>query len=471
MKNRIVLALAMLWMALSQAAPAAAQEDLFTVHSNQARMTFPTSVRFSLEVESRYPLKEAVLLYGTNARSCQDNAGRQEISFASAGKVQLDWTWDLERSGALPIGAQVWWQWELTDAKGNTWRTPRQTLDVSDPSYAWNTTGNEQITIQWVDGGAYFGNAMLDIARSGLERLVTQMGIAPDSHVLITIYPDVEGVKNALIHAAEWTGGVAFPQYNTIITGIGPREMSWARDVIPHELAHLVVGALTFNCRGVTLPTWLSEGMAVYAEGSLSESDRDRLLRALEQDDLPALTTLASGFSPYSEEAALAYAHSGAVVAYLAETYGPDKLNALLRAIQQGARADTALQNVYQMDTYELDRAWRAAWGFSGQLPARAAGPAATATPVPTLALWNPLSGVETAAPTAASTPGATAPPATEAPPTEAASPAAATPTPGGASLPADSPVPGALPAALPAFLLAGGALIALVLYRFRRHP
>jgi len=458
MKNRIMLALAVLWMALFQAAPTAAQEDLFTVHSNQAEMTFPSAVRFSLEGESRYPIKEAVLLYGTNARSCQDNAGRQKLSIARAQKIQLDWTWDLERSGALPIGAQVWWQWELTDAKGNTWSTPRQTLDVNDPAYDWKTTGNEQITIQWVDGGTYFGNIMLDIARSGLERLVTQMGIAPDSHVLITIYPDVEGVKNALIHAAEWTGGVAFPQYNTIITGIGPREMSWARDVIPHELAHLVVGARTFNCQGVTLPTWLSEGMAVYAEGSLSESDRDRLLEALEQEALPALTTLASGFSPYSDEAALAYAHSGAVVAYLAETYGPDKLNTLLRTIQQGKRADAALQSVYRLDTYELDRAWRAAWGFAGQLPARAAGAADTATPVPTLALWNPLSGVATPSPTA-----------TAAPSRKTASPVAATATPAGEeAVPVEPSARGASPGALPVLLLAGGGLIAFVLHRIR---
>ena len=42
-----------------------------------------------------------------------------------------------------------------------------------------------------------------------------------------------------------------------------------------HELAHLLVEEVTFNCFG-GLPTWLDEGLAVYAEGSLPGFSRAR---------------------------------------------------------------------------------------------------------------------------------------------------------------------------------------------------
>ncbi|RMF49886.1 MAG: hypothetical protein D6755_01895, partial [Anaerolineae bacterium] len=391
MTKKIFYILTCIVLVFSGGQHAQAAENPFSIRNNQADMAFPITVDFHLEATGQYPIQAATLLYGTNALSCHENVSRKEFQPAASTHVYLNWTWDLERSGALPIGAQIWWQWQLTDTQGNQWSTPRQTLTVQDTAYDWHTVQAGKITLQWVEGGAYFGNTMLDIATASLERLVNEMGIAPPTPITIAIYPDVQGVKDALIHAAEWTGGVAFPEYGSIMTGIRPNEMSWARDVLPHELAHLVVDTLTFNCQGITLPTWLSEGMAVYAEGNLSDHDQRILTKALDEGTLPPLTTLTSGFSPYPDEASRSYAHSGAVIGYLAQTFGPQELNHLLETIQQGHRVDEALQLVYGLDTYTLDRAWRAAWGYPDQLPERQSVQAPTATPIPTLALWNPL--------------------------------------------------------------------------------
>ena len=43
-----------------------------------------------------------------------------------------------------------------------------------------------------------------------------------------------------------------------------------------HELAHLLLAEVTFNCFG-RLPTWLNEGLAVYSEGDLPEFQRRAL--------------------------------------------------------------------------------------------------------------------------------------------------------------------------------------------------
>ena len=445
--------------------PARAQEATFDVTVNRVMVDFPATVTFRLSAATDGKITGAALIYGTNARSCREGAARRTMDFTPARQVSLTWEWDLERSGALPPGAEIWWEWELRDAAGNTWRTPRQTAVVNDTAYTWQTRSRGQITVQWVEGDASFGNAMLDIASRSLDRLVNQMGIAPASPILITIYPDVDSVRRALIHSAEWTGGVAFPAYNSIIVGFAPEATDWAREVLPHELGHLVVGTLTFNCKGISLPTWLDEGLAVYAEGPVSEADTERLQTALENGTLPPLTALATGFSPYPEEAARAYAHSGAVVGYLVETYGPEKLNAFLRYIQEGHKADAALQTIYGLDTYGLDRAWRSSWGYADQLPERANTPEAmTATPVPTLALWNPIEATmtptsgATALPEVSSTPTGT--PRRTAPPTKGA------PTPQSGSPPKGGPAPLLL---IGAVFLFGVIFIILVISRLER--
>ena len=52
---------------------------------------------------------------------------------------------------------------------------------------------------------------------------------------------------------------------NTISPELQPEEVTG----LVHELAHLLVRELTFNCFG-GLPTWLNEGLATYSEGSMA---------------------------------------------------------------------------------------------------------------------------------------------------------------------------------------------------------
>jgi hypothetical protein len=184
-----------------------------------------------------------------------------------------------------------------------------------------------------------------------------------------------------------------------MIIGMPPGNIQWARDVIPHEITHLVVGTLVFNCQGLTLPTWLSEGLAMYSEGIYS-ADAELVYRALDEGELPDLRTLANGFSAYSDSANLAYAQSGLIVTYLLDTYGPEAMSELLAAIQGGQLTDEALRAVYGYDTAGIDQAWRALLGY-GEMPIAglAPTPAPTYTIVPTFAMIMPERPTDTPAP------------------------------------------------------------------------
>ena len=244
--------------------PARAQ-DQTEILANQAAVHFPDKIIFSLEVAGAEKVTEVKLLYGTDGRTCQSGRASQSLDFEVNRILKASWTWELQRSGALPIGTQIWWQWELYDAEGIIASTEAQRLTIEDPRHSWKTLESEEIRVYWYAGERSFGAELLQIAQESLKRLESEMGVSMPDRVEIIVYPTVYELQEALIVAADWTGAVAFTDYNSMIVAIAPEEIEWAREVIPHELAHLVTEVRILNCRGGWMPTWLSEGLATLA--------------------------------------------------------------------------------------------------------------------------------------------------------------------------------------------------------------
>lgn len=460
----------------------AASNQAISITSNQANSVFPAFIRFQLSASSTSNLLYALLIYGTNGQACQAAPGRQALEFTPAWQVDLEWELDFSTNGGIPPGAEIWWQWELADQAGNTILTEKKTLVIQDRRVVWQSLKENKITLQWYQGGAGFGQGLMSIAQASLGRLAGQMGIQPRRLVWITVYASTEALRGALGSSYAWIGGAAIPDYSVILLGLGPADDAYARQVIPHELAHLLVGELTANCLGIELPTWLNEGLAVNAEGRLPASQREIVLAALLAGELPPLTSLEAGFSPYPDTAARQYAQSGLVVEYLLQKYGPNRLGRILSGMQGGLLIDEALQKVLGLNTHGLDAAWRASLGFADPGSSAVSQPLSepTRTQVPTLALKANL-GTTTRAGGVSPSPVPTAVltlPATAALPATATLAATSTPTAAAGSatetspsitaeMPAlTSPRPTQPGAAEVAFLLAVGlAFIALLLF------
>lgn len=415
MPRRIVtrlLALLVLGSFLPAPASTALAQSNIQVQVNQVALDFPNDLTFELEVQSSSPIEKITLEYGTNGRTCVRGSARQPIEAPAEKTVTASWEWDFKDSGNLPPGAEVWWQWNITDQAGNNLVTEVTTLTVEDNRLDWNTVENEQVSIVWSEGARSFGLELLDISSQSLDRLETSAGIRPPGKVRLTIFPSFETLRAAGLFLPEWTGGVAFPEYSTTMIGLPINSSeTWLNEVIPHELAHLVTSTLVFNCLGVGMPTWLSEGFSVYAEGEASSKNVQEMLDVLESDALPPLRNLTAGFSANSDEAVLSYTQSGEVVRFMIDNYGSEKISALLAALQSGKTIDPALNQVYGLNTDGLDNAWRTSLGFEGVLPDQAATPTRPAqrTAVPTLALWTPAFGQSSQGPDATPTPGSVA--------------------------------------------------------------
>lgn len=385
---RILLSLGWCMSQLAAMAPASSIE----ISQNTFELSFPRRIQFNVQASSTAPIDRVVLLFGTNGRSCQDSATRQEIDFDPEKEVSLEWEWDLRTARPLPPGAEIWWQWEIRDQSGNTLTSDKKSFVVEDDAFTWKSISRENITVYWVEGSRSFATKILDTALSSLKRLTDNAGVHPAGNIRLNIYPTIDDLKASLLYEPTWIGGIAFPEYGSLSTVIEPGEESWVAEVIPHELAHLVTGELTFNCYGAELPTWLEEGLAVYSENKRSLSDINLVKSALKKGTLEPLHDLTAGFSADPNEADLNYAQSGMVVAFMVETYGAEKMAALLASIGEGKQFSKALLEIYGMDTDGLDAAWRSSLGYSVATSATARPSEAvrpTHTPVPTLAIWT----------------------------------------------------------------------------------
>ena len=456
------------------ARPALAQTGIQAL-TNNAKVHFPDDVNFHLQARSTWPITHVTLEYGLVGHACDDSQAQQAITFTSSSSIDVSWKLAFASLGGLPPGAQVWWQWDILDKSGAHLVTPRQTHTIADEAFDWHSLTRQSVTVTWSRGSQAFGAQLLNLALASLDRLDGQMGVRPAGAVQLIIYPSAAAVRDALVYVPEWTGGVAYPEYDLTVIGIAPGQDSWAATVIPHELAHLVVGTLVFNCHGISLPTWLNEGLAVVAEGPATPADLASLSKALLGGALPSLRSLANGFQADATAADLSYTRSGQVVQYLIDTYGADHLATLLATMQGGSPIDAALEQVYGLDTDSLDSAWRVSQGAPA-LPTLA--PVATtgaSTAVPTLALWTavPLATAtipSTATPAASATPRAVAMVPTSSP--VLASPTAPAPNP--ASTPDDQTGRG-LGAFAPwlfgcaGVLLCGLLLLGLLAIGFRR--
>ena len=360
--------------------PTAPSAPLADVTENEASVDFPNSVTFQSTIRSNARITSVVLEYGTRQLTCGQVIARAFPQFTSGTTVRPEWTWDMRQSGSLPPGASIWWRWRYTDETGHETVSSEKTITWLDSEHTWRQVSGGMLRVHWYTGDQSFAQDLLDTALAGLVRLKRDTGLVPDEPIDLYIYANVYALRDAVLFEPGWTGGLAFPEHNVVIIGISPSDLDWGRKAEVHELTHVLVGHLTFSCLG-GLPTWLEEGLAVYSEGALDAASRAQLEEAIRDNTLLSVRSLSTGFSEVPDKAYLSYSESYSIVKFLIETYGQEKMTALLLAQRDGMTIDEALMQVYGFDVDGLEDEWRAAIGA----PPRPVSASATAQPTPSL--------------------------------------------------------------------------------------
>jgi hypothetical protein len=333
-------------------------QSAIAVQSSSAQVDFPLKLTFNISAKSDVSVTDIRLRYTTSRESFAQEFGESFVEFTPSPSVRASWVWDMQKTGGLPPGTIVNYWWVIKDAGGNRLETTPQQVDFSDNRYQWHSVNQGTVTLYWYQGNNTFANQLMTTAQQALTRLEGSTGAKLVRPIKIYIYASPQDLQGAMIFPAEWTGGVAFPEYSIIAIGIAPNDLAWGQTAIAHELTHLVVYQMTFNPYN-ELPTWLDEGLAVYNQGPPDPTFAALLDQAIANNQLISLRSLSSPFSAYSSEATLSYAESYSVVNYLITTYGQEKMLELLNTFQQGSTYDGAFEKVYGFDMDKLYTLWK----------------------------------------------------------------------------------------------------------------
>lgn len=384
----LLLALA-LWFAF--ALPLAVAQEPIRVVANEHTSKFSAALTFTLRVESANPI-EQVTLYHRRAGAGLTIKTRLPVE---RGQQTYTYTRDLE-PGDIPVGARIEYYWDVTDVAGNTLRTPVVGFTYADTRFDWQTLQRGLIDLHHYGRDQEQAESLLDAAMDDLMRLQQEMGVQVSDRVQIWVYESKADMALALpAHSATFddrtvTLGVKVDKSTLLILG----SHADVEATMAHELSHIVVG-LAADSPFASMPRWLDEGLAMYAEGELSAGHRRALDQAIRQDRLISVRSL-SGYTGDPSQVDLFYAEVYSLIEYLLDEYGADRMSDLIVAIREGLGQEAALQQVYDLDLDGLDAAWRVSLG----LTPRTAPPEAAATPPPSpaapsgrrgLACRNPL--------------------------------------------------------------------------------
>lgn len=329
-----------------------------SITSNRAITDFPNTIAFAIEGSSTLPVAKIYLEYGSDKHSLVSEVSRVEPEYATDVKIMTSWAWEMKKSGSVPPGTRVWWRWRITDEADRTYVTERQTVIFEDTRYQWQVEVAEDLDIYWHSLGADLVGELTEGVESRLSRLELNVDIPEERKPRVFVYADADELRSAVLFTQEWTGALAFPDYNIILIPVGPGELEWSKRTLAHEITHLLVGEAIFGPFG-DIPTWLSEGLAQYVEGEMESYHRAALDRAINEDKLLSVRSLGSSFPADPSQASLAYAQSQSLVSYLVSSYGWEKMRELLAVFKEGSTYDNALQNVYSFDIDGLEEQWR----------------------------------------------------------------------------------------------------------------
>jgi len=359
MKKVLVIALVLVSLfTLFIPGTAQAQAGL-TVSPSLVTVSFPDNILLAISARSDVDITDIRVHYTVEHQSFATVIAEAKVAFIPAKEVTTQWAWDMRRTGALPPGARVTYWLTVKDSSGAEVETLPSVVKFDDVRFDWNTLEEGQVTLFWYDGDEAFAADLMATAQAALSRMLENTGAELETDVALYIYGSTADLQSSLITTTDWTGGVAYSQYGTIAIGIDPEaDLSWGKRTIAHELTHLVTYQVTANPYN-SLPTWLNEGLSVFSEGELSLTFAGALAAAEANGLFFSVRSLCSSFSAFTDQAIQSYAQSYAIVAYLIDEYGSDKMRELLDVFKQGSGYDEAFISVYGFDLDALNTLWQ----------------------------------------------------------------------------------------------------------------
>lgn len=372
---------ALAWGAVP-ASPASAGTIEFA--SAQVTSSDPTSVTFTARVMSSSGLRSAKLEYKV-LNPDGNIGGSGDAAFSPGRESDLSFTLETKTpTRYIPVGSDFVYRWILTDNDGVITSSEEETYRFLDARYNWQSRTEGPVTVYWYGNDDRNATLALTATRTALEQIGALLQVSvPYPTKVIVWRSEAEGEL-----AMQSRGSVFDSQVLTGGQRVAPDLLFVFEpdaDVIRHETAHIVThvaGDGPFS----SIPAWLDEGTAVYAQSSPGGGYTTGVQFAIQTDQTIRLRSLQS---PANEPSLVNvfYGQSWSTVAFMLDRYGEEKFAEVFRLVREGSRIDDALTAAIGIDQDGLYNAWREANGLSpkdfGPIGSGTTVPGAVATRAP----------------------------------------------------------------------------------------
>jgi len=356
----LILVIGLVAGVLLPGSQALADEGDIEVVATGAESQFPDGVKFTITASSPEEIDEIRVFFrkadqsGLSAyRIVEFEPGTQvegESILASGGS-----------SGYFPPGTRIQFSFEIRDKAGSVFRTPEQDYIYDDKRFDWLTVSSDLITVYYY--GEYVeerAKTVLDAAEKAMDRMVPVLGIAPTEPLQIVSYNNYRHMSAALPFRSQavseqlQTQGMAFSDERVLLVHAFDATV---QGTTSHEFTHLLVSEAAGGASG-QVPAWLNEGLAEFGNIDPTDSYDAALRYGIYTRRLRPLWYQHS-FSGTPDDIIIAYGQGRSVVNFMIGQYGIEKMPKLFQALQRTLNIDLALQEVYGMDQFGLDTAWR----------------------------------------------------------------------------------------------------------------
>lgn len=234
---------------------------------------------------------------------------------------------------------------------------------------AWDTVKSQHFLVMHVADEA-FATKVSDAAEGYYQTIAEDLGYSRkagfwlwENRAHILIYPTVEAFRIAN-NAPAWAGGRASVKLHEI-AGCRTSGDGFVATVLPHEMAHLILGEFVGNDR---LPQWVNEGFAQW-EQSGRKAGPPPGGATTPWFTLAQLTAMDVRQETDPTRVQRFYLQSVSLVGFMISTYGGDRFGRFCRELRDGRSLSDALAFAYPDFTgglAGLEQAWRKYVGAPG---------------------------------------------------------------------------------------------------------
>ncbi|MDQ3700779.1 MAG: peptidase MA family metallohydrolase [Chloroflexota bacterium] len=335
-----------------------------------AQVEFGSEIRFRLRVQSDDPVTAVLFLYQVDDSTVQ-NTAMPTLQPGVAAVATYNW----RVASVLVPGAEVRYQWQVETASGRRSTTAEQTVAYNDTRFTWREARGEGVTVYSPTADPQAGSALLEEARRTQARLSQTYGLTLDKPLKIYAYSRREDYASAV-----YTGRPLEPALTVgtdrifVLAPGGTSGMTTALQGLRREIATAVFLQKTKNAYAEP-PLWLAQGFSFVMGGEELSADTNRALGQIAQaNKLLPLKSLSGSFPNNERDVNLAYVESASAVKFIADSYGADKLRALLVAFKEGNTVDDALKKGLGVTLDQFETRWKNALK-SGRTAAPSAAP------------------------------------------------------------------------------------------------